>query len=155
MTCKAEVGEINLACAELAVNGKAGASAIQILKELGAVIAKVTESTGTIRLIVSAAQDVETTRLDLNIVATGAALPNGAAAWDIPLAGLKLSARAKNILEKANATTLGELASMTEEDLRGSVRGVGARTISELGTLLLAYGLEFGMSEKPKLPPVG
>ncbi len=62
---------------------------------------------------------------------------------------LDLSVRASNCLEAANIKTIGELVSLTEDEVL-SIRNFGRTTLKEVKKKLAQLGLSFGMKNKEK-----
>ncbi|MFQ5861809.1 MAG: DNA-directed RNA polymerase subunit alpha [Candidatus Brocadiales bacterium] len=63
---------------------------------------------------------------------------------------LDLSVRASNCLEAANIRTIGELVSLTEDEVL-SIRNFGKTTLKEVKKKLAQLGLSFGMQKKEKV----
>ncbi len=63
---------------------------------------------------------------------------------------LDLSVRASNCLEAANIKTIGELISLTEDEVL-SIRNFGRTTLKEVKKKLAQLGLSFGMQKKEKV----
>jgi hypothetical protein len=83
---------------------------------------------------------------------TGAASPEDAAgALAVPIADLKLPARASASLRQAGLTTVGDLAGRDEQALL-ALAGVGPRTIAQIKRELSALGVELAA---PATPPAG
>jgi hypothetical protein len=82
----------------------------------------------------------------------GAASPEDAAgALAVPIADLKLPARASASLRQAGLTTVGDLAGRDEQALL-AVAGVGPQTIAQIKRELAALGVELAA---PAAPPAG
>jgi len=64
-----------------------------------------------------------------------------------PLNEFELSARARTCLEQMDVRTVGDLASLKEDDLANS-KNLGETSLAELRTLLRSRGLHFGMGSE-------
>ena len=62
-----------------------------------------------------------------------------------PITDFDLSVRTINCLKKIEAKTLGDLVSFNRSDLV-KLRGFGKKVLQEIETVVLSYGLEFGMN---------
>ncbi|MCQ4574935.1 MAG: DNA-directed RNA polymerase subunit alpha [Candidatus Brocadiales bacterium] len=67
-----------------------------------------------------------------------------------PVTELDLSVRASNCLEAANIKAIGELISLTEDEVL-SIRNFGRTTLKEVKKKLAQLGLSFGMQKKEKV----
>lgn len=63
-----------------------------------------------------------------------------------PVERLELTVRARNVLDKANIRTLGELTQKTEEEISG-MRNVGRKSLNEIQEKLLEFNLRLGMTD--------
>ena len=63
---------------------------------------------------------------------------------DQPIAGLELSVRARNCLNKMNIVTLGDLVKLTEQELL-SYKNFGETSLTEIKEILHSKGLRLGM----------
>jgi DNA-directed RNA polymerase subunit alpha len=66
------------------------------------------------------------------------------------VADLDLSVRASNCLEAAKIKTIGELVSLTEEEVL-AIRNFGRTTLKEVKKKLAQLGMSFGMAKKEKV----
>lgn len=67
-----------------------------------------------------------------------------------PVSALDLSVRASNCLEAANIRTIGELVSMSEEEIL-QIRNFGKTTLDEVKKKLAQWGLSLGMRKKAEM----
>lgn len=98
----------------------------------------------------------ELPRLDMRPALEAEAEPKGEMTDELqaqsekPVTELDLSVRASNCLEAANIKTIGELISLTEDEVL-SIRNFGRTTLKEVKKKLAQLGLSFGMQKKEKV----
>lgn len=63
-----------------------------------------------------------------------------------PVERLELTVRAKNVLDKAEIHTIGELIQKTEDEISG-MRNVGRKSLNEIQEKLLEFNLRLGMTD--------
>jgi hypothetical protein len=117
----------------------AGDRAFKILNSLAAVVRQLDDATGTFRLIVSSTANGRLHNSSLSFDLSGS---NGSAADPTNLSwhSLGLSGRASRVLEALAVKTLGDIAALTEQQLRAP-RECGDVTVDEIRYLLKDFGL--------------
>jgi DNA-directed RNA polymerase alpha subunit len=117
----------------------AGNRAFQILRSLAEVVGQLDEASGTFRLIVAASANGRLHNSSLSLELCGS---NGSAADSVslPWDSLGLSSRASRVLTGLQVKTLGEIAALTEQQLRVP-RECGDVTVDEIRYLLKDFGL--------------
>lgn len=153
VTCKFDPADIKLNCEELGKHGPAGAEAIEILRGLGEVVSRLNQASGIIRLAVSVSSaGVIKSGIDLASNRSSESLPEVAKSWDLNIANVNFSLRARRVLEGEDLRTLGEVAMKTERQLR-RVTGCGSVTCGEIKQTLAKHGLSLNMKGKPGVVP--
>lgn len=117
----------------------AGDRAYKILNSLAAVVRQLDDAAGTFRLIVSATANGRLHNSSLSFDLSGS---NGNAADPTNLSwhSLGLSERASRVLRALKVETLGDIAALTEQQLRAP-RECGDITVGEIRGLLNDFGL--------------
>jgi len=134
-----QAGRIVFDRAQLLSDRVAGDRAFQIIRALGEVVGQLDEASGTFRLIVDASANGRLRNSSLTLDLCGS---NGSAAdsENLPWDSLGLSARASRVLTGLKVKTLGEIAALTEQELRVP-RECGDVTVDEIRGLLTDFGL--------------
>lgn len=139
LTGTVESGQLRFNQAEIQRHSRTTTKAHEILQQLGRVVAQMDEAAGTFRLIVSTEPNGRIHNSTLTLELVGKTDSNTDPLMVDPYK-LGISGRASRVLRSLQVRTIGDIAQLTETQLR-EPRESGDTTVMEVKELLKDFGL--------------